>query len=49
MENGESLFLKIIGKLNAGDVLRDIVLIGSWVLKMNGLPKEAFVNMFTRT
>lgn len=32
MENSESLFLKIIGKLDAGKVLQDIVLIGSWVL-----------------
>lgn len=32
MENGESLFLEIIGKLNAGDVLPHIVLVGSWVL-----------------
>lgn len=32
MENAESLFLKIIGKLDAGDVLQDIVLIGSWAL-----------------
>ena len=31
MENGESLFLEIIGKLNAGDVLPHIVLVGSWV------------------
>ena len=32
MENSESLFLKIIGKLDAGKILQDIVLIGSWVL-----------------
>ena len=32
MENVDSLFLKIIDKLSAGDVLRDIVLIGSWAL-----------------
>lgn len=32
MENSESLFLKIIAKLDAGKVLQDIVLIGSWVL-----------------
>ena len=32
MESGESLFLKIIEKLDEGDVLQDIVLIGSWAL-----------------
>lgn len=32
MENDESLFLNIIDKLSSGDVLQDIVLIGSWVL-----------------
>ena len=32
MESVDSLFLKIIDKLSAGDVLQDIVLIGSWAL-----------------
>mgnify|MGYP000048466849 CR=1 FL=1 len=32
MENSESLFLKIIDKLDSGGVLQDIVLIGSWAL-----------------
>ncbi len=32
MESDESLFLKIIEKLNTGNVLQHIVLIGSWVL-----------------
>ena len=35
MENGESLFLEIIGKLNAGDVLPHIVLVGSWVFYLS--------------
>lgn len=32
MESGESLFLKIIDKLDTGGVLQQIVLVGSWVL-----------------
>jgi hypothetical protein len=35
VENGESLFLEIIGKLNAGDVLPHIVLVGSWVFYLS--------------
>jgi hypothetical protein len=32
VDDGESLFLKILDKLAAGSVLQDVVLVGSWVL-----------------